>query len=84
MRALEAGSGIGFLGEDDGLFVAVGGNGDGARGSDEIGRLAATLVLGGERDSPLPREVFAPVPAPSPRVSGADRPAYLTPPFELC
>ncbi|MFJ3775501.1 NAD(P)/FAD-dependent oxidoreductase [Streptomyces sp. NPDC090075] len=75
---------VGLLGEDDGLFVAVGGNGHGARGSDEIGRLAATLVLGGEWDFPLPREVFAPVPAPSPRVSGEDRPAYLTPPFGLC
>ncbi|MFG2963291.1 NAD(P)/FAD-dependent oxidoreductase [Streptomyces sp. NPDC048288] len=75
---------IGPLGEDDGLFVAVGGNGHGARGSDEIGRLAATLVLGGQWDFPLPREVFAPVPAPAPRVSGADRPPYLTPPFGLC
>ncbi|MFJ8489013.1 NAD(P)/FAD-dependent oxidoreductase [Streptomyces sp. NPDC094038] len=71
-------------GEADGLFVAVGGNGHGARGSDEIGRLAATLVLGAEWDFPLPREVFAPVPAPSPRASGADRPPYLTPPFGLC
>ncbi|MEU9456808.1 FAD-dependent oxidoreductase [Streptomyces sp. NPDC048277] len=68
----------------DGLFVAVGGNGHGARGSDEIGRLAATLVLGGEWDFPLPREVFEPVAAPLPRTSGADRPAYLTPPFGLC
>ncbi|MEU9344463.1 FAD-binding oxidoreductase [Streptomyces sp. NPDC048278] len=75
---------IGPLRDHDGLFVAVGGNGHGARGSDEIGRLAANLVLGGEWDFPLPREVFAPVDAPSPRTSGADRPAFLTPPFGLC
>ncbi|MEU1228007.1 hypothetical protein [Streptomyces sp. NPDC005828] len=45
---------IGRLGEN-GLYVAVDGNGHGARGRDEIGRLASTVVLGQERDFPSRR-----------------------------
>lgn len=75
---------IGAPGEDDSLTVAVGGNGHGARGSDEIGRLTSTLVLGQDWDFPLPQEVFAPVTAPRTQHRGAGRPGYLTPPFGLC
>lgn len=73
---------LGPLGGDETLTVAVGGNGHGARGSDEIGRLAATTVLGQAWDFPLPREVFAPVPEPARR--DQDRPGYLVPPYGLC
>ncbi|MEX0172848.1 NAD(P)/FAD-dependent oxidoreductase [Streptomyces sp. LMG1-1-1.1] len=71
---------IGHLGAD-GLSVVVGGNGHGARGSDEIGRLASTAVLGGTWDFPLPQGSFAPMTAPLTR---SDRPEYLKPPFGLC
>ncbi|OIJ89387.1 FAD-dependent oxidoreductase [Streptomyces monashensis] len=50
--------------DDDGLFVVSGGNGHGARGSDEIGRLAAAVVLGQTWEFPLPQEAFAPVRRP--------------------
>ncbi|MEU7072156.1 FAD-dependent oxidoreductase [Streptomyces narbonensis] len=72
---------IGPLDARGNLTVAVGGNGHGARGSDEIGRLAASLVLGEPWDFPIPRETFAPraeVPARDSRA------AYLRPPFGLC
>lgn len=71
-----------YLGHlDDGLSVAVGGNGHGARGSDEIGRLASTVVLGEPWDFPLPQKTFAPAAAP---MAQPDRPSYLKPPFGLC
>ncbi|XP_033725915.1 monomeric sarcosine oxidase-like [Pecten maximus] len=41
-----------------GLGVAIGGNGYAAKSSDEIGRIAAMLVLKGEWDSDLPAESF--------------------------
>lgn len=75
---------LGALDEDDSLTVAVGGNGHGARGSDEIGRLASTVVLGQKWDFPLPQEVFAPMAEPRPRSPRAGRPGYLVPPFGLC
>ncbi|MEV4936897.1 FAD-dependent oxidoreductase [Streptomyces zaomyceticus] len=62
---------IGHLG-DDGLSAVVGGNGHGARGSDEIGE---------PWDFPLPPQTFAPTPAPTTR---PDRPCYLEPSFGLC
>ncbi|WP_086826319.1 FAD-binding oxidoreductase [Streptomyces sp. NRRL B-24572] len=67
--------------DDDGLSVVVGGNGHGARGSDEIGRLASTVVLGRPWDFPLPQQAFAPRTAIAER---SDRPCYLKPPFGLC
>ncbi|MFI8927175.1 NAD(P)/FAD-dependent oxidoreductase [Streptomyces sp. NPDC053474] len=72
---------IGHLDEGETLTVAVGGNGHGARGSDEIGRLASTVVLEQPWDFPLPQETFAPM-----TVSAASpsRPDYLRPPFGLC
>ncbi|MEV7566576.1 NAD(P)/FAD-dependent oxidoreductase [Streptomyces tanashiensis] len=75
---------IGALDGSEGLSVVVGGNGHGARGSDEIGRLAATVVLDETWDFPLPPDVFAP--KGQPLAAGADtgRPDYLTPPFGLC
>ncbi|MER8041691.1 FAD-binding oxidoreductase [Streptomyces sp. NPDC094032] len=75
---------IGALDEDGTLTVAVGGNGHGARGSDEIGRLAATVVLGQAWDFPLPQEVFAPRAAAPDPASARVRPGYLTPPYGLC
>ncbi|MFG3107075.1 NAD(P)/FAD-dependent oxidoreductase [Streptomyces tendae] len=75
---------VGPFGEDTGLTVAVGGNGHGARGSDEIGRLAAGVVMGERWDSPVPREVFAPRSAQGRTEQDMDRPEYLQPPFGLC
>ncbi|MFC7304062.1 NAD(P)/FAD-dependent oxidoreductase [Streptomyces monticola] len=75
---------IGHLDEDGTLSVAVGGNGRGARGSDEIGRLASRVVLGQRWDFPLPQEVVAPQrAAPLPRGAGS-RPEFSVPPFGLC
>ncbi|MFD5325216.1 NAD(P)/FAD-dependent oxidoreductase [Streptomyces sp. NPDC127092] len=72
---------IGHLDAERTLSVAVGGNGHGARGSDEIGRLAAAVVLGGPWDFPLPQETFAPAAAGRARCGEA---GYLRPPFGLC
>lgn len=43
----------------DGVVVAVGGNGKGAKSADAIGKLGADLVSTGEWTDPLPRELFA-------------------------
>jgi sarcosine oxidase len=77
---------IGHLDDDETLTVAVGGNGHGARGSDEIGRLASTVVLGQPWSCPIPPEAFAVViaGADSQDVEGNGRPGYLKPPFGLC
>lgn len=45
------------------LFVALGGNGRGARHADAVGQLAAVLALTGEWQSGLPRDTFRHVPA---------------------
>lgn len=77
---------IGRYGDRECLTVAVGGNGHGARGSDEIGRLAADVVLDRPWDFPVPREAFVPV-AASPAADhddDHDHPCYLRPPFGLC
>ncbi|MGW0394388.1 NAD(P)/FAD-dependent oxidoreductase [Streptomyces sp. NPDC003042] len=74
---------IGHLDEDESVTVVVGGNGHGARGSDEIGRLASSMVLGQPWDFPVPQEVFAPTRAPAVPHSNS-RPGFLTPPFGLC
>ncbi|MEV0323810.1 NAD(P)/FAD-dependent oxidoreductase [Streptomyces sp. NPDC050658] len=73
---------LGPVAEDDSLTVVAGGNGHGARGCDEIGRLAATVVLGQSWDFPLPRDTFAPIARSTP--PGDSRPNYCTPPFGLC
>jgi sarcosine oxidase len=44
---------------DDGLAIAVGGNGWGVMTGDEIGRLAARLVRDGAWGDPLPASLFA-------------------------
>ncbi|MGW4788568.1 NAD(P)/FAD-dependent oxidoreductase [Streptomyces sp. NPDC004230] len=75
---------IGHLDEDESLTVAVGGNGHGARGSDEIGRLASRVVLGERWDSSVPQRVFAPIAAHTQPEEDADRPNFLQPPFGLC
>lgn len=74
---------IGHPDEDESMTVVVGGNGHGARGSDEIGRLASTVVLGQPWDFPVPQKVFAPAIAAADR-RGTNRPGYLTPPYGLC
>lgn len=74
---------IGHLDEDESLTVAVGGNGHGARGSDEIGRLASTVVLGRPWDFPIAQDVFTPVGA-SAAADACRRPPFLKPPFGLC
>lgn len=73
---------IGHINNDETFTVAVGGNGHGARGSDEIGRLASTVVAGKPWDSEIDQEVFAPIPAP--KAGSSKRPAFLKPPFGLC
>jgi sarcosine oxidase len=75
---------LGHLDDDESLTVAVGGNGHGARGSDEIGRLAATVVLGQPWDCPIPQSVFAPVAAGDDTDRDQERPSFLKPPFGLC
>ncbi|GAA0421860.1 FAD-binding oxidoreductase [Streptomyces luteireticuli] len=72
---------IGHL-DDRTLTVAVGGNGHGARGSDEIGRLAATTALNQPWDFPLPQQTFTPTTTAAD--APPDRPDYLRPPFGLC
>ncbi len=52
---------IGPLNEDSSLNVVVGGNGHGARGSDEIGRLAANVILENTWDFPIVQSHFAPI-----------------------
>lgn len=72
---------IGHL-DDETFTVAVGGNGHGARGSDEIGRLASTVVLGQPWQWPLPQEIFRPL------LVGDEVPGvglnFHKPPFGLC
>ena len=73
---------IGQVPWDDNFFVAVGGNGHGARGSDEIGRLASSVVLGNEWDFPMEKNIFAPrfIDCDSLKTSNKK----LQPPFGLC
>jgi sarcosine oxidase len=75
---------IGHLDDDETLTVAVGGNGHGARGSDEIGRLAATVTLGLPWDCPIPLETFAPIRAADVARRDGERPGFCKPPFGLC
>jgi sarcosine oxidase len=75
---------IGHLDGDPSVAVAIGGNGHGARGSDEIGRLAATVMMGKPWDFPIPQEVFTPLAASADPHLGHDRPDFLKPPFGLC
>jgi sarcosine oxidase len=72
---------IGHL-DDETFTVAVGGNGHGARGSDELGRVASTVVLGQPWDWPIPQEVFEPLTVED----AARRKAFdfHNPPFGLC
>ena len=80
-------SGYPYLGRIDGhegLFAVVGGNGHGARGSDEIGRLAARLSLGLTWDCPNPPAAFAPVTIPGNSEESLRVQGYLKPPFGLC
>lgn len=73
---------IGHLADSETFTVAVGGNGHGARGSDEIGRMAATVVSGGAWEWEIPQETFRPL------LVGDDRPSgdlnFHKPPFGLC
>jgi sarcosine oxidase len=50
---------IGWI--DDGLAVAIGGNGSAAKSSDELGRLASTLFSEAGWSDSIPAEVFAPL-----------------------
>ncbi|OHE74943.1 MAG: hypothetical protein A3F67_10725 [Verrucomicrobia bacterium RIFCSPHIGHO2_12_FULL_41_10] len=52
---------IGQINEDNSLNIVAGGNGHGARGSDEIGRLAANVVMGNEWDFPIKLDHFKPI-----------------------
>jgi sarcosine oxidase len=74
---------IGPVDDDESLIVAVGGNGHGARGSDEIGRLAALVAAGERWDSPLDRAIFQPLIANG-NPDSHSRPDFLKPPFGLC
>jgi sarcosine oxidase len=48
---------IGQINDDPSLNIVTGGNGHGARGSDEIGRIAANLVLGDKWDFPIDKSL---------------------------
>jgi len=74
---------IGHVGDEKNFAVAVGGNGHGARGSDEIGRLAANVVLGRAWDAPIDQSIFTPIPAGD-GSAWKKRPGFLKPPFGLC
>ncbi|MES2273974.1 MAG: FAD-binding oxidoreductase [Chlamydiota bacterium] len=73
---------IGQVDEDSSLNIVVGGNGHGARGSDEIGRLAANVVLGNKWDFPIEQSHFTPI------LTSADQTNKIKlrckPPFGLC
>ncbi len=73
---------IGQINDDCSLNVVVGGNGHGARGSDEIGRLAASVVLEKKWDFPIPQNHFKPVVIES-RKTGPMK-MLCKPPFGLC
>ncbi len=73
---------IGQVNEDSSLHVVVGGNGHGARGSDEIGRLAANITLGNKWDSPLDPSHFTPVLTAANQTSKTKM--QCKPPFGLC
>ncbi|MEO6701174.1 MAG: FAD-binding oxidoreductase [Jatrophihabitantaceae bacterium] len=73
---------IGHLDEDDTFTVAVGGNGHGARGSDEIGRIASSLVLGQPWEWDIAPEVFRPLMVGDEPLD--DDQDFLKPPFGLC
>lgn len=69
--------------DDSGSFsVATGGNGHGARGSDEMGRLAARIVLGETWDSPVAQDIFTPVAAGD--AAECHDEGFHKPPFGLC
>lgn len=73
---------IGQINDDSSLNVVVGGNGHGARGSDEIGRLAANIVLENKWDFPIEKSKFKPI------LCTANQPCSKNlvskPPFGLC
>jgi sarcosine oxidase len=73
---------IGHVGGDDTLTVAVGGNGHGARGSDEIGRLASTVALGQPWEWPIPLSTFRPLTRADAACGQASD--FHEPPFGLC
>lgn len=75
---------IGHVDDDPSLTVVVGGNGHGARGSDEIGRLASTVVLGRPWDCRVAEETFAPLAESEAMSHSQHRPEFLKPPFGLC
>lgn len=72
----------GSVSDDENVHVIVGGNGHGARGSDEIGRLAAKTLMGDTWDFPTPYEKFR----PRLMTEGTDESdlGFLRPPFGLC
>ncbi|MGL5851572.1 MAG: NAD(P)/FAD-dependent oxidoreductase [Phycicoccus sp.] len=73
---------LGAVDERGTFTVAVGGNGHGARGSDEMGRLASRVVLGENWDSPVTQGTFAPVAAGD--VTDTADEGFHKPPFGLC
>lgn len=72
---------LGPTGDDPSMSVMVGGNGHGARGSDEIGRLAARQALGMSWDSSIAEARFVPTTMDN---ESRPRPGFLKPPFGLC
>lgn len=73
---------IGPINEDGSLNIVVGGNGHGARGSDEIGRLAANMVMGNAWDFPIPQSHFKPILMVNTPIQHL--PMKCKPPFGLC
>ncbi len=73
---------IGPIDGDTTFQVVTGGNGHGARGSDEIGRLAANVMLGKEWNFPIDQRCFMPVLKPVHTTSNVTM--TFKPPFGLC
>lgn len=73
---------IGQINDDSSLNVVVGGNGHGARGSDEIGRLAANVVMGNEWDFPIEQSKFKPILRST--GNSCSKNMVSKPPFGLC
>ncbi len=73
---------IGQVNEDNSLHIVVGGNGHGARGSDEIGRLASHLVMGKQWDFPIEQDYFKPILRRNDQINKTK--LQCKPPFGLC
>ena len=71
---------IGQINEDNSLNIVTGGNGHGARGSDEIGRVAAHLAKENKWDFKVEQRYFKPIISTNNSITKIQ----IKPPFGLC